>query len=65
MRLPLAPLDGANIEIMEAVGDENFFLFGLTVEEVEAQRANYNPQSIIDNDTDFSRVMQMIESVTI
>jgi starch phosphorylase len=61
--ITIGTLDGANIEIMEAVGDENFFLFGLTVEEVEAQRANYNPQSIIDNDTDFLRVMQMIESV--
>ncbi|MDH3511385.1 MAG: glycogen/starch/alpha-glucan phosphorylase [Gammaproteobacteria bacterium] len=60
--ITIGTLDGANIEIRDAVGDDNFFLFGLTVEEIEAQRTNYNPQSIIDADTDFSRVMHLIES---
>lgn len=58
----IGTLDGANIEIREAVGDENFFLFGLTVEEIEAIRPDYDPQSIIDSDADFSRVMQLVES---
>ena len=58
----IGTLDGANIEIRDAVGDENFFLFGLTVEEIEARRPDYDPQSIIDADADFSRVMQLVES---
>ena len=60
--ITIGTLDGANIEIREAVGADNFFLFGLTVEEAEAQRRNYNPQAIIDSDADFSRVMHLVES---
>ena len=60
--ITIGTLDGANIEIRDAVGDENFFLFGLTVEEIEAMRPDYDPQSIIDSDPDFSRVMQLVES---
>ncbi|HEY5623899.1 MAG TPA: glycogen/starch/alpha-glucan phosphorylase, partial [Gammaproteobacteria bacterium] len=58
----IGTLDGANIEIREAVGDENFFLFGLTVDEIDKLRPNYDPQAIISNDPDFSRVVKMIES---
>ena len=60
--LTIGTLDGANVEIREAVGGENFFLFGLTVEEVQSLRPNYNPQSYIDEDDDFGRVMQLLES---
>jgi starch phosphorylase len=55
-------LDGANVEIRDAVGAENFFLFGLTVDEIAEQRGQYDPSSIIDNDEDFKRVMHLLES---
>ena len=54
--------DGANIEILEAVGEENFFLFGLKADEVEATRHQYDPQAIIDNDEDLKAVIQLLES---
>jgi starch phosphorylase len=58
----IGTLDGANVEIREAVGDENFFLFGLTVDEIAALRGQYDPQAIIDGDEDFSRVMHLLDS---
>ncbi len=58
----IGTLDGANIEIREAVGAENFFLFGLEAHEVSAARQNYNPDATIAADEDFSRVMQLLES---
>jgi starch phosphorylase len=58
----IGTLDGANIEIREEVGEENFFLFGLTAEQVEEQRRNYDPHSIISADADLHRVMQLLES---
>ena len=60
--LTIGTLDGANIEIREEVGADNFFLFGLTAEEVEQTRANYNPSAIIDSDRDLGRVMELLES---
>ncbi len=58
----IGTLDGANIEIMEEVGDDNFFLFGLNAGEVEERRRHYNPREIVDNDDDLKRVMQLLES---
>lgn len=60
--LTVGTLDGANIEIRESVGDENFFLFGLDSAEVEEARKNYNPAAIIEGDEDFSNVMQLLKS---
>ncbi|MDD1621474.1 MAG: glycogen/starch/alpha-glucan phosphorylase [Methylococcaceae bacterium] len=59
--LTIGTLDGANIEIREEVGAENFFLFGLTEAEVEALRPNYNPQAYIDQDSDLQGVMRLLE----
>ena len=58
----IGTLDGANVEIREAVGDDNFFLFGLTVDEIHQARLDYNPRKIIDGDEDFSRVIRLLTS---
>jgi starch phosphorylase len=60
--LTIGTLDGANIEIREEVGAENFFLFGLTAEEVDALRPHYDPVSVIERNEDLRRVMQLLES---
>ena len=60
--LTIGTLDGANIEIREAVGEENFFLFGLHSNQVDEARENYQPDQLIENDDDFSRVMRLLES---
>jgi glycogen phosphorylase len=55
-------LDGANIEIREEVGEDNFFLFGLTEVEVQDLRPHYNPWDMINADEDLKRVMNLLES---
>ncbi|AMV71254.1 glycogen/starch/alpha-glucan phosphorylase [Desulfuromonas carbonis] len=59
--LTIGTLDGANIEIREEAGAENFFLFGLSAAEVEALRPHYDPTAIIAADEDLRRVMQLLE----
>lgn len=59
--LTIGTLDGANIEIREEVGPENFFLFGLTAEQVEeTQRAGYNPRSYYEKDAELRQTIDMI-----
>ena len=58
----IGTLDGANIEIREQVGDDNFFLFGLTAEEVEQRRQGYDPNGIIASDAALREVMGLLES---
>jgi starch phosphorylase len=61
--LTLGTLDGANVEIREAVGPENFFLFGLTVEEVAALRARgYSPRERYEQDRTLRGVIDAIAS---
>jgi starch phosphorylase len=60
--ITIGTLDGANVEIREAVGEENFFLFGNTVEQIENLRGSYDPAAIINGDRDFKRVMHLLES---
>ena len=52
--------DGANIEILEAVGEENFFLFGLRAEEVEALRGHYQPAAYVEQDRELHEVMDLL-----
>jgi starch phosphorylase len=59
--LTIGTLDGANIEIREEVGEDNFFLFGLTEDQVEAARGHYDPLSIIAKDEDLKRVLNLLE----
>lgn len=59
--LTIGTLDGANIEIREEVGHDNFFLFGLTEEQVEELSRHYDPVSIIHQDEDLQRVMNLLE----
>jgi glycogen phosphorylase len=61
--LTIGTLDGANIEIREEVGAENFFLFGLTAEQVMAKRAaGYNPMEFIDKDPRLMAVMDLFRT---
>lgn len=60
--LTIGTLDGANIEIREEVGEENFFLFGLTETQVQELRPHYNPSSIIAGDEDLQGVLRLLES---
>lgn len=60
--LTIGTYDGANIEILEHVGKENFFLFGLEAHEVVEMQQHYDPQSFIDNDPDLQAVMNLLES---
>ena len=60
--LTLGTLDGANIEIREAVGEENFYLFGLTEEEVQAKRNTYNPKELYENNNYIKRILNALNS---
>lgn len=58
--LTIGTLDGANIEIMEEVGRENIFIFGLTAEEVSERRQNYNPREYYAKDPILARAIDLI-----
>jgi starch phosphorylase len=61
--LTIGTLDGANVEIREEVGAENFFLFGLTVEEVrELKRRRYDPQKVAGQNAPLREVLDFIGS---
>jgi starch phosphorylase len=58
--LTIGTLDGANIEIRQAVGADNFFLFGLTADAVEASRNDYDPAALIEQNEDLRRVLHLL-----
>ncbi|HMC29735.1 MAG TPA: glycogen/starch/alpha-glucan phosphorylase, partial [Candidatus Angelobacter sp.] len=62
--LTLGTLDGANIEIMEAVGEENIYIFGLSREDVSwyQQSGEYHPRELYNGDTVVHRVVDSLAS---
>jgi glycogen phosphorylase len=61
--LTIGTLDGANVEIREEVGAENFFLFGLTAEQVQEKKAKgYHPRDIYESNPKLREVLDFIAS---
>ncbi|MGQ9798542.1 MAG: glycogen/starch/alpha-glucan phosphorylase [Ignavibacterium sp.] len=61
--LTIGTMDGANIEILEEVGKENIFIFGLLAEEVvELKAKGYNPRKYYESNPSLKRVIDMINS---
>ena len=64
--LTLGTMDGANVEIVEEVGEENAFIFGMSSQEVidHEQKRDYDPMQIFNNDQDIRQVlMQLINGM--
>ncbi|HPB33015.1 MAG TPA: glycogen/starch/alpha-glucan family phosphorylase, partial [Candidatus Sumerlaeota bacterium] len=61
--LTIGTLDGANVEIMEEVGPDNIFIFGLTADKVlELRRSGYNPEQYYYTNPELKRVLDMIKN---
>jgi len=61
--LTIGTLDGANVEIREAVGEENFFLFGLTADQVaETWARGYNPREVHDQNAQIQAIFEVLNS---
>jgi starch phosphorylase len=62
--LTIGTLDGANVEILEEVGEENIYIFGLKVEQIHAMRNGgaYNPWDYYHQNPNIKRVMESINS---
>ncbi|XP_022324390.2 glycogen phosphorylase, muscle form-like isoform X2 [Crassostrea virginica] len=61
--LTIGTLDGANVEMREEMGDENIFIFGMKVDEVEElKRSGYNPRHYYDTNPDLHLVLEQLNS---
>ncbi|KAK6107626.1 Glycogen phosphorylase brain form [Brugia pahangi] len=61
--LTIGTLDGANVEMMEEMGRENIFIFGMEVEDVTAlSRRGYNPEDFIKKSPELAKIIEQIET---
>jgi starch phosphorylase len=60
--LTIGTLDGANIEIRDAVGEENFYVFGLEAEEVATLRDDYDPHRFVAESPALARVIDALSA---
>jgi starch phosphorylase len=60
--LTIGTLDGANVEMLEEIGQENIFIFGLTAEEAVELRYGYNPREYYNNNVELKQALDMINS---
>ena len=58
----LGTYDGANIEIVQAAGEESNYIFGNRFEDLKAIQSNYNPRQIYENDFEIKRVLDMLDN---
>jgi glycogen phosphorylase len=59
--LTIGTLDGANVEMLDRIGADHMFIFGLTAEEVNDKRANgYNPRAVIENSRELHQAVDAI-----
>ena len=63
--LTLGTLDGANVEILDAVGDENAYIFGATEDELPELRQNYDPRWHYENVPGLKRVLDALTDGTL
>ncbi|MDD6956980.1 MAG: glycogen/starch/alpha-glucan phosphorylase [Spirochaetales bacterium] len=59
--LTLGTMDGANVEIADAVGQDNIFIFGKNVKEIEALKGNYNPYDYISKSVISPMILSLIK----
>lgn len=63
--MTIGTLDGANVEMAEEMGNDNIFIFGMTVPEVEALKvAGYNAMDYVEKNPELAKVMEQLSDGT-